>query len=197
MVGGAHPAVAHGRARRDAGPVVLLALGGSDCEALRDGVLGQPANTLSSLAYVAAAAYVLRRGGPPGPAAALALVGVGSVLYHGPMPPGAELVHDTALVAVPVAALGVAWWRRSFPRPPALAIVALALGAVANVLGRTGAPLCRPDSLLQGHALWHVLTAVGAALWLACWPGPGRGAVRRDTAVQVNEGARPAGPTPP
>jgi len=150
--------------------VVLLALGGSDCEALGDGVLGQPVNTLSSLAYVAAGAYVLRRGGPPGPALALALVGVGSVLYHGPMPPGAELVHDAALVAVPVAALAVVWRRRSFPRPPAVAVVALALGAVVNVLSRTGAPLCRPDSPLQGHALWHVLTAVGAALWLARWP---------------------------
>ena len=170
--------------------MVLLALGGSDCEALRDGVLGQPANTLSSLAYVAAAAYVLRRGGPPGPAVALALVGIGSVLYHGPMPPGAELVHDTALLAVPLAALAVAWWRRSFPRPPALAVVALALGAVANVLSRTGAPLCRPDSLLQGHALWHVLTAVGAALWLACWPDPGGGDAGTDPAVQAKRGRR-------
>ena len=43
----------------------LLALGGSDCEVLRDGLLGQPANALSSLAYVVAAGYVLRRGGPP------------------------------------------------------------------------------------------------------------------------------------
>jgi hypothetical protein len=153
--------------------VVLLALGGSDCEALGDGVLGQPVNTLSSLAYVAAGAYVLRRGGPPGPAVALALVGVGSVLYHGPMPPGAELVHDASLAAVPVAAVAVVWRRRSFPRPPAAAIAALALGAVANVLSRTGAPLCRPDSLLQGHAAWHALTAVGAALWLARWPQAG------------------------
>lgn len=162
--------------------MVLLALGGSDCEALGDGVLGQPVNTLSSLAYVAAGAYVLRRGGPPGPALALALVGVGSVLYHGPMPPGAELVHDAALVAVPVAALAVVWRRRSFPRPPAVAVVALALGALVNVLSRTSAPLCRPDSLLQGHALWHVLTAVGAALWLARWPDArsGAGAVDGD-----------------
>ena len=67
----------------------LLALGGSDCEALHDGLLGQPANSMSSLAYVVVAAYVLHRGAPPAPALALALVGVGSVLYHGPMPPGA------------------------------------------------------------------------------------------------------------
>jgi hypothetical protein len=147
----------------------LLALGGSDCEALHDGVLGQPVNGMSSLAYVAVAAYVLRRGGPPAPAWALAWVGVGSLLYHGPMPPGAEWLHDASLVAVPAAALAVAWRRRSFPRPPVAAVVALAAGAVANVLTRTGAPLCRPDSLLQGHALWHVLTAVGAGAWLVRW----------------------------
>ena len=75
--------------------------------------------------------------------------------------------------------------------------MALALGAVANVLSRTGAPLCRPDSLLQGHALWHVLTAVGAALWLACWPDPAGGGVGKDPAVQANEGAGPAGRTLP
>jgi hypothetical protein len=153
----------------------LLALGGSDCEALRAGVLGQPVNALSSLAYVVAAAFVLRRGGPPVLAVALALVGVGSVLYHGPMPPGAGPLHDASLLAVPVAALGVAWGRRSFPRPPAAAVAALAAGVVANLLSRTGAPLCRPDGLLQGHALWHVLTAVGAAVWIVRWPAPDRG----------------------
>jgi hypothetical protein len=147
----------------------VLALGGSDCEALHDGLLGQPANSLSSLAYVVAAGYVLRRGGPRGPALALALVGVGSVLYHGPMPPGADLVHNGSLIAVPLAAVGVAARRHSFPRPPALALAALAAGAAVNVLARTGAPLCRPDSLVQGHAVWHVLTAAGAALWLARW----------------------------
>lgn len=148
---------------------MLIALGGSDCEALRSGLLGQPVNSLSSLAYVAAAAYLLRRGGPLGPVVALAAVGVGSALYHGPMPPGAALVHDGSLVAVPTTALSVAWRRRSFPRPPALALVALLAGVVANLLTRTGAPLCRPDSLAQGHALWHVLTAVGAAAWLGRW----------------------------
>jgi hypothetical protein len=172
--------------------VALIALGGADCEAIHSGVLGQPVNSVSSLAYVAAAAYVLRRSGPPGPALALAAVGVGSVLYHGPMPPGAELIHDGSLVAVPVAALVVAWRRRSFPRPPALALVALAAGAAINVLSRTGAPLCRPDSLAQGHALWHVLTAVGAAAWLCRWPAagtptPGRSA----TSANVDSAGKP------
>jgi len=88
--------------------VTLLALGGSDCEAIRDAVLGQPANSLSSLAYVAGAAVILRRGGPRGPALALAAVGIGSFLYHGPMPPGAD-AGTTAR----------SWrWSSSPPRPP-------------------------------------------------------------------------------
>ena len=147
----------------------MLALGGSDCEALRDGVLGQPVNSLSSLAYVAAGAYVLRRGGPAAPALALGAVGAGSLLYHGPMLRGAEAAHDGSIVVLLAAACVVAWRRRSFPRPPALALVALAAGSAVNLLTRTGAPLCRPESLAQGHSAWHVLTAVGAGAWLGGW----------------------------
>ena len=44
-------------------------------------------------------------------------------------------------------------------------LAALAIGVTAYLLGRTGAPLCRPDSLLQPHALWHLLTAVAMAVW--------------------------------
>jgi hypothetical protein len=149
--------------------VPVLALGASDCEVLRAGVLGQPVNSLSSLAYVAAGAYVLRRGGPAAPALALGAVGAGSLLYHGPMPPGAEAVHDGSIVALLGAASVVGWRRRSFPRPPALALVALVAAIVVNILTRTGAPLCRPESLAQGHASWHVLTALAAAAWLGSW----------------------------
>jgi hypothetical protein len=165
--------------------VVVLALGASDCEALRDGWLGQPVNAVSSLAYVAAGLYVLQRGGPSGLAAALGAVGVGSVLYHGPMPAGAELVHDGSIAVLLGAVAVVAWRRRSLPRPPTVAVMALAAAVAVNVLTRTGAPLCRPSSVLQGHGAWHVLTAVGAALWLAAWPAArrrGRAAHRRSRA---------------
>ena len=153
--------------------MVLLALGGADCEALRDGWLGQPVNAVSSLAYVLAGAYVLRRGGPVAPAVALAAVGVGSGLYHGPMPAGAEAVHDGSIVALGVAfAMAAA---RGRPRRPSKTTWLLAGTAIAaNVLTRTGAPLCRPDSLLQGHAAWHVLTAAAVAAWLTERAGPPR-----------------------
>jgi len=148
----------------------VLALGGSDCETVGNALLGQPVNALSSLAYLAAAAVVLRRGGPTLPALALAAVGVGSFLYHGPMPAGAKAVHDGAIVALAVVTAAAAWRRRPVPKPGALALVALAAGVALNLLGRTGAPLCRPESLAQGHAAWHVLTAVAVAAWLATWP---------------------------
>jgi hypothetical protein len=146
--------------------VHLLALGASDCEALRDGWLAQPVNALSSVAYVVAGAYVLRRGGPRLPALALAAVGVGSVLYHGPMTPGAGLAHDGSIVAL-AATVPLAWRRRSLRWPPAAAVVAGGAAIAVNLLTRTGAPLCRPASLLQGHAAWHILTALAIALWFA------------------------------
>jgi len=163
-----------------AGSVHLLALGASDCETLRDGWLAQPVNTLSSVAYVVAGAYVLRRGGPRLPALALAAVGVGSVLYHGPMTPGAGLAHDGSIVAL-AATVPLAWRRHRLRWPSAAAVVAGGAAAAANVLTRTGAPLCRPDSLVQGHAAWHVLTALAMALWFsrrgtpAAAPGDGPG----------------------
>ncbi len=41
----------------------------------------------------------------------------------------------------------------------------LAVGAVVFALSRTGGPLCDPSSLLQGHAGWHLATAVALGLW--------------------------------
>jgi len=46
-----------------------------------------------------------------------------------------------------------------------IVLTALAVGLIAYLLGRTGGPLCRPESLLQPHALWHLLTAVAMAGW--------------------------------
>jgi hypothetical protein len=148
--------------------VDVLALGASDCEALRGGLLGQPVNALSSLAYVVAGGYVLRRGGRGFllPAIALGAVGAGSVLYHGPMPAGAELAHDGSVIALAVAA-PLSWLRRVRRRPPTVALVAGGTAIVINLLTRTDAPLCHPDSVLQGHAAWHILTATAIALWLA------------------------------
>jgi hypothetical protein len=179
--------------------VRVLALGASDCEALRDGWLGQPVNTLSSVAYVVAGAYVLWRGGPRVPALALAAVGFGSVLYHGPMTPGAGLAHDGSIVVF-AATIPLAWRRRSVRWPPVTAVIAGGAALAVNLLTRTGAPLCRPESLLQGHAAWHALTALAIALWLAPPGGDGADAADRDDADDAEAAERrtqPHGAPPP
>lgn len=206
--------------------VAVLALAEGDCELITDSVLGQPANTVSSLAFVLAGAWLLSRAhhdrgwrwGLLGLAAVAA--GIGSVAYHGPMPELGQLMHDLGLVSMPLtvgavevgmrrrglpsallvlgpmlvvtgvvlalvpgatapltavtavwAGLGVllAWIRRGRPvrdvrwGPLVVTIVTGTVGAALRLLGRTGGPLCEPTTLLQPHALWHVLAAIAVA----------------------------------
>lgn len=201
-------------------------LGATDCEAIGTGVLAQPVNAISSLAYVAVGLWVLAgsrrrraRSTLERPfALAMIGVGVGSFLFHGPMPPAARWLHDMSIVAllvvlvagivaslahrpargvVPTVVLVVAAiitallpeagiliafglvvvligseaWRRlgrDSPPPPGwlmrsglLVIAATAL----QLLGRSGGPLCDPSSWYQGHAAWHVLTALALGLY--------------------------------
>jgi hypothetical protein len=150
---------------------VFLATGASDCEQLSEGLLAQPVNTLSSFAYVFAGAWIAFRA--PGGigrvfGGLVALTGLGSVAYHGWDGRAVGLAHDLTIVAVGVFIAGfeIAHVRR--PRRLggyAVAAGALAIGLVANVLGRTGAPLCAPGSALQWHAMWHVATAFALAAW--------------------------------
>ncbi len=44
-------------------------------------------------------------------------------------------------------------------------LAALLLGGTAFWIGRTGAPLCNPESAFQWHAVWHVLAAAAMALF--------------------------------
>lgn len=194
------------------------------CEAVRDSLVRQPANTWSSLAFVVAAAWIAlrlrssERARAPLPKAeaglfiaALALVGFGSAFYHatltfvgqvvdvagmylvatfillhrlGPrfhLPPiGSVLVFVAAnagLMAAQVTtpsmrrvAFGVLLvlalaieWRSSRRGRPWLARGALLMmfAFVIWALDREGV-ICDPDSLLQGHALWHALGAIAA-----------------------------------
>jgi hypothetical protein len=149
-----------------------VALGAGDCERLHDGLIAQPVNTASALAYVAVGAWLIGRR-RVGFGLAVAAAGVGSVDYHGSGSPAARLLHDGGLYAV----VGLVAWhevgrrlrRARLPadRRPAYraALAAAAAGAACWWLGRTTSPWCDPDSLLQPHAAWHLL---GAAA-LACW----------------------------
>lgn len=144
--------------------------GHSDCERIVGGALAQPVLAVTSLAYVAAGMAVLswavRVRAPLAGVAGVALVavGVGSFAFHGPQPSWAKPAHDWPIVAaVAVYAVGLARSGRqrrwsAWARP----VGVFALGLAAYAAGRSGSPLCRPDSLWQYHGAWHVLSAAAA-----------------------------------
>ena len=99
----------------------------------------------------------------------LGLVGIGSILYHGPQPPGSKFLHDAPipmlLLLIGAVAGNRLLHRRSVvPGLTRARLLTLAgIGAVAGlayVFGRTGSPLCDPDSWLQLHGVWHIATAI-------------------------------------
>jgi hypothetical protein len=161
-----------------------VALGAGDCERLHDGLIAQPVNTASALALVAVGAWLIGRH-RTWFGVAVAAAGVSSVDYHGPGSPTARLLHDGALYVV----VGfVAWrevagrvgrsrraragmpWAGWTPRRRTAyraALAAAAAGGACWWLGRTASPWCDPDSLLQGHAAWHLLAAAALACWAA------------------------------
>jgi hypothetical protein len=71
------------------------------------------------------------------------------------------------LVAAWVLTEGVILWRkpgglqRDWPWLGA-ALGTFAVALVIWSLSQTGRPLCNPDSLIQGHAIWHIMSAVVA-----------------------------------
>lgn len=158
-------------------------IGQSDCERIVDAALAQPVLALTSLAYVAAGLFAViwaaRIRAPLTGAAGVALVAVGggSFVFHGPQPSWAGPAHDwpiVALGAICVAGLARGWSRgdlSGWALPAAL----FALGLAAYAAGRSGSPLCRPDSLWQFHGAWHIVSAVAA---LAVAWAMARGAAR-------------------
>jgi len=96
--------------------IVLAALGDSDCEAIDGGLLAQPANALSSLAFTivglalipwALSAPDAERRVRGAVVAGLVLTGIGSLLYHGPQGPGSQFAHDISFLVV-LLVIGVA-----------------------------------------------------------------------------------------
>ena len=196
------------------------------CETLRDGLVRQPVNTWSSLAFVAVAVWVAwrfksatRRGRPPlAPVEAglligsLVAVGLGSAFYHASFTFVGQVLDVSGMYFIASFMLlhraGASGWRLPVGLVPLfLALNALLMAAQVTTPGfrrilfglllagavvlewrmtragrkwlLTGAGLlggafaiwvldrervvCDPASLLQGHALWHVLGALAAA----------------------------------
>ncbi len=91
----------------------------------------------------------------------LVAVGVGLAAVHGASDPIAGALAAGAIVGVVATISG----EGGAPPPGStlargVGLTAIAIGGIAFLLGRTGSPLCRPESLFQWHALWHVLVAV-------------------------------------
>jgi hypothetical protein len=148
------------------GPAAHAAAG--DCEQVRPGLIGQPVNTITSMAYVIAATWVHQRASRwriPW-VAALTWLGVGSIAYHGPGTRAGKALHDSAIVALALTIAGdcVA---RGGPAGRQSLVPAVIGGTAVAVHGatRTRSRACRPTSVWQGHGLWHVLSATALAAW--------------------------------
>ena len=82
-----------------------------DCEAFGVGWLGQPANTISSLAFVLLASWLLARAKRTGDgrlvvfAVTSLAIGLGSVAFHGPHPSWGQWAHDVSIVSALVLAV--------------------------------------------------------------------------------------------
>ncbi|MGH3668326.1 MAG: hypothetical protein ACRDWF_07090 [Acidimicrobiia bacterium] len=154
----------------------------ADCEAIGVGFLGQPINALTTLAFVLTGIIVIARrrdGGWIG--IGLIATGIGSLLFHGPMPPGNEWAHDVTLawLLTIVAGLGSRWERLthlpalavigiSFAMLPVIAdplAIAMTVVAVISILrrDRTAATVA-PLLLLAAAAVFGRLGATGGPL---------------------------------
>ena len=136
------------------------------------GYLAQPANAISSLALTGAGLWLLVR--VPGWLAramggALVIAGVGSFGYHGPQPSWSGPVHDAGVVLVALAGVAVliAGLATGHHRRLSAPLAVLGVAVFFDLGGRTGGFLCLPDSLVQAHAAWHCLAAVGLAILAA------------------------------
>ena len=98
-----------------------------DCEAIGIGLFRQPINSVTTLAFVVAGLWIAGvRPDRRWVGAALTATGLGSFLFHGPMPAGAEWAHDVTLawLLVVVAGAGTRWERTTqVPGLVALAVL--------------------------------------------------------------------------
>lgn len=151
----------------------------ADCEAIGTGFLGQPVNTLSTVAFLLVGALVLTyRKERAWIGVGLIATGVGSFLFHGPMPGGGEWAHDVTLawLVALIAGLGTRWeWISKGPAlvglgalfwlipviadPTAVALTVLAVVSIVvkeRSLGTWG-----PLALVSAAAVYGRLGATG------------------------------------
>jgi hypothetical protein len=103
----------------------------ADCERIVGGFWGQPVNTLTCVGFLVGALLIWRGRRDPVMTWLVAAVGLGSIAFHGPMPPGSEYLHDLSIVAA-LAWIGLTELRKREWWP--LALPAAGLASVAPVL---------------------------------------------------------------
>jgi hypothetical protein len=153
----------------------------ADCEAIGSGFLGQPVNALTTIAFLIAGGLVLvRRPERRWVGISLIATGLGSFLFHGPMPPASEWAHDVTLTWLIVVVAGAGTRAERFTRLPALLVigalfavapsladpiaVAAAIVAVVSVLRGRDYSALPPLLLLAAVAVYGRLGATGGPL---------------------------------
>jgi hypothetical protein len=105
-----------------------------------------------------------------GQAGAVALIGLSTGLAAGVVGASTSAMVTNAFVAIAVVVIVVAEAAaRRRGLSPLLDGVVLGLagvGVIAWLLGRPDSPLCYPESWVQPHALWHVLSALIVLAWV-------------------------------
>lgn len=99
-----------------------------DCELIGPGLLGQPVNTTTTLAFVIAGAVLLGRPRVRWVGVAVVATGIGSLLFHGPMPARAEWAHDVTLAWLILVIVGVDEPGERWSRLPGLGVIAVLFG---------------------------------------------------------------------
>jgi hypothetical protein len=160
-------------------------VGGSDCEHIGHGLLAQPINTLSSVAYVLAGALLLWRAVAARSSARTACtlyaltvigVGVGSAAFHGPMPAWGHFAHDLSIAAVLALVIGYdVALARGATVERGLVIFGVLTGASVVVLAAWPDAANGPDALLVAVAIAAELAmarspaggvTIGARIWI-------------------------------
>ena len=153
----------------------------ADCEAIRDGLLGQPVNTITTLAFPIAAAVVARNPDRRWIAAGLAATGAGSALFHGPMIPGSEWAHDVSLAwllavvatdgakhrsrTALLSMVGLGALLAAAPQADDPVFIGLTVAAIGRILWRDRSPRTLGAlALLGGAAVLGRLSATGNPL---------------------------------
>lgn len=120
-----------------------------DCELIGPGFFGQPVNALTTLVFVIAGLVVLRRSPARWVGFGMIATGLGSFLFHGPMPPGSEWAHDVSLawLILLIAGIGQTWER--WTRLPGLAALGVLFAVAPGVADPVAVALVVVAAIVQ------------------------------------------------